>query len=224
VTTERDALAEAREAEAREYFNLVAGVPNVGFLYPAIVQKRAKYEAAVRADERAALSAPLGKLEVHCLTCGRTVTVELEMNANHHYLYGHDPALAAPPAKTLDALREALAAFIPRCGKCGAPARWFAGGYDCEEFWACDDHINSAPPEGADGGWFLRANIDAALRALAATSSEEARATDALREAIRAALNELGVPGPGYPVPVQNAFDILDAALAAAPSEEAPSA
>lgn len=36
---------------------------------------------------------------------------------------------------------------------------------------------------------------------------------EGLREAIRAALNELGVPGPGYPAPVANAVDILRAAL-----------
>jgi hypothetical protein len=38
---------------------------------------------------------------------------------------------------------------------------------------------------------------------------------EALREAIRAALNELGVPQPGYPAPVVNAVEILSAALAA---------
>ena len=36
---------------------------------------------------------------------------------------------------------------------------------------------------------------------------------EALREAIDAALHELGEPGPGYPAPVANAVDILRAAL-----------
>ena len=36
---------------------------------------------------------------------------------------------------------------------------------------------------------------------------------EGLREAIRAALHELGEPGPGYPAPVANAVDMLRAAL-----------
>ena len=35
----------------------------------------------------------------------------------------------------------------------------------------------------------------------------------AIEAAARAALNELGVPGEGYPAPVANAVDILTAAL-----------
>lgn len=38
---------------------------------------------------------------------------------------------------------------------------------------------------------------------------------EALEEALRAAKNELGVPQPGYPMPVANACAIIDAALAA---------
>lgn len=34
-----------------------------------------------------------------------------------------------------------------------------------------------------------------------------------VKREIRRALNELGVPGPGYPVPVANAVDILQGAL-----------
>ena len=34
------------------------------------------------------------------------------------------------------------------------------------------------------------------------------------REAIREAMNNLGVPQPGYPAPVAEAYWILDAALA----------
>jgi len=37
---------------------------------------------------------------------------------------------------------------------------------------------------------------------------------DRLREACLRSLSELGVPGPGYPAPVANAVDILNAALA----------
>ena len=36
---------------------------------------------------------------------------------------------------------------------------------------------------------------------------------EGLREAIDAALHELGEPGPGYPAPVANAVDILRAAI-----------
>jgi len=36
---------------------------------------------------------------------------------------------------------------------------------------------------------------------------------DAYRKAIEDALNELGVPGPGYPAPVANAVGILRNAL-----------
>jgi hypothetical protein len=45
-------------------------------------------------------------------------------------------------------------------------------------------------------------------------------APEGLREAIRAALNELGVPGPGYPMPVANAVAILEAALSTTPPSE----
>jgi hypothetical protein len=42
---------------------------------------------------------------------------------------------------------------------------------------------------------------------------------DQLRQAIQAALNEVGVPGPGYPAPVANAVTILQRALAIDGSE-----
>jgi hypothetical protein len=50
--------------------------------------------------------------------------------------------------------------------------------------------------------------------ALAEVEREAVAATLAeLRTTVEAALNELGVPGEGYPAPVANAVDILRAAL-----------
>jgi hypothetical protein len=43
-----------------------------------------------------------------------------------------------------------------------------------------------------------------------------------LREALGAAMNELGVPGVGYPAPVANAYGILLAALAGRPEAKEP--
>lgn len=43
-----------------------------------------------------------------------------------------------------------------------------------------------------------------------------------LRDAIHAALNELGVPQPGYPAPVANAVEILRAALSSEAGSDAP--
>lgn len=49
---------------------------------------------------------------------------------------------------------------------------------------------------------------------IAATQgTEHAFEVARLRQAIRAALDELGVPGPGYPAPVANAVEILTRAV-----------
>ena len=73
------------------------------------------------------------------------------------------------------------------------------------------------------GGWCsgddcetCRQVIVPALDAFAAARvAEERKRTDRLRQAIRDALNELGVPGDGYPMPVVNAHVILSEALRA---------
>lgn len=51
---------------------------------------------------------------------------------------------------------------------------------------------------------------------------QQAEQVSRLRTALTAALNELGVPGPGYPAPVANAVEILRAALADSPREAKP--
>lgn len=63
--------------------------------------------------------------------------------------------------------------------------------------------------EGWMIGWFANA-IETAKMAQAKASVVE---RDRLRGAIRAALDELGVPGPGYPAPVSNAVGILREAV-----------
>lgn len=49
-------------------------------------------------------------------------------------------------------------------------------------------------------------------------STRAAEGVRELRDAIQRALNELGVPQPGYPAPVANVVEILGNALAAGPS------
>jgi hypothetical protein len=51
------------------------------------------------------------------------------------------------------------------------------------------------------------------IRELQVKVHEQAEQLKAKDEAIRNALNELGVPGPKYPAPVTNAVEILGQAL-----------
>lgn len=69
--------------------------------------------------------------------------------------------------------------------------------------------------EDANGRVVCRVSVEAAEHddARIAAHAHLIAAAPTMAEAIQRALNELGVPQPGYPQPVANAVEILSAAL-----------